>query len=99
MIKMLEPMLNEIREESAVTKHILERVPADKLSWKPHRKSMSLGQLAFHVASVPGSLAKLLQQDEVDVSRANFEPPAPKNVEEIHAAFQQSLRAAEDYLN
>jgi uncharacterized damage-inducible protein DinB len=98
MIPMLEPMLSEIREEAAVTKRVLERVPADKLSWKPHRKSMSLGQLAFHIATVPGSLARLLQLEEFDADPANFEPPVPRNIEEIHAALDQSVRAAEDYL-
>lgn len=52
MTQMLEPMLSEFREEAAITKRILERVPADKRSWKPHQKSMSLGQLAFHFAGV-----------------------------------------------
>ena len=98
MIPMLEPMLSEIQEEAAATKRILERVPADKLSWKPHRKSMSLGQLAFHVAKIPGNLARLVQLEEFDASQANFEPPEPKNIEEIHAALDQSIRAAEDYL-
>jgi uncharacterized damage-inducible protein DinB len=98
MIPMLEPMLSEIQEEAAATKRILERVPADKLSWKPHRKSMSLGQLAFHVAKIPGNLARLVQLEEFDASQANFEPPDPKNIEEIHAALDQSMRAAEDYL-
>jgi len=54
---MVEPMLGEFREEAAVTRRILERVPADKLTWKPHPKSMSLGQLAIHIATVPGALA------------------------------------------
>ena len=98
MIPTLEPMLSEIQEEAAATKRILERVPADKLSWKPHRKSMSLGQLAFHVAKIPGNLAKLVQLEEFDASQANFEPPDPKNIEEVHAALDQSIRAAEDYL-
>jgi hypothetical protein len=55
MTKMLEPMMSEIHQEAA--KRILERVPADKLTWKPHPKSMSLGQLALHIASIPGSLS------------------------------------------
>ena len=98
MTKTLEPTLDEIREEAAITKRILERVPADKLSWKPHPKSMSLGQLALHVASIPGGLTKLLQLDQFDVSQANFNPPPPKNVEEIHATLEQSVQAAEDYV-
>lgn len=89
-------MLNEIREEAGITKRILERVPPDQLSWKPHPKSMSLGQLALHIASVPGGIAKLAQVNEFDVAQANFNPPSPKNVEEINLALDQSIRAAED---
>jgi uncharacterized damage-inducible protein DinB len=99
MTKMLEATLNEIREEAAITRRVLERVPADRFSWKPHQKSMSLGQLAFHVASIPGNLTKLLQLDEFDVSQANFNPPPPNNVEEIYATHDQSVQAAETFLN
>lgn len=54
MIPLLEPMLAEIHEETVITKRILDRVPGDKLSWKPHQKSMSLGQLAL---TLPAFLA------------------------------------------
>ena len=96
MTSMMEPMLHEFREEAVVTKRILERVPADKLSWRPHQKSMSLGQLALHIATVPGALAKISQLDEFDAGKANFNPPAPKNVEEIQSALNDSVRAAEE---
>ncbi len=94
----VDPMLKEFREEAATTKRVLERVPADKLAWKPHRKSMSLGQLALHIATVPGSLARISQLDEFDVAQANFDPPAPKDVEQIHSVLQESVRAAEECL-
>ena len=81
MISMLEPMLSEFRQEAVITKRVLDRVPADKLSWRPHPKSMSLGQLALHVASIPGNLAKLTQLDEFDASKANFNPAAPTDAE------------------
>jgi uncharacterized damage-inducible protein DinB len=96
MIPMFEPMLSEFRQEAVITKRVLDRVPADKLSWQPHPKSMSLGQLALHVASIPGNLAKLTQLDEFDASKANFNPAAPIDVKEIHAIFDESIRAAED---
>ena len=41
---MMEPMLNELRQEAETTKRLLDRVPANKLDWRPHPKSMSLGQ-------------------------------------------------------
>jgi len=91
-------MLIELREVAFITKHVLERVPSDKLSWRPHAKSMSLGQLALHVANIPGNLTELTQLDEFDASQANFTPPQPKDIAEIHIAFEQSVRSAEDYL-
>jgi len=99
MIPMIEPIVGEMREESVVTKRVLERVPADKLSWKPHPKSMSLGQLALHIASVPGSLAKILQQDEFEPNPAAFDPPIPRNVGEILTTFEQGTHTAEEFLS
>ena len=92
------PMLSEFREEAAITKRVLDRVPAAKLAWKPHPKSMSLGQLAMHIATVPGSLTKITRENEFDISQANFDPPSPKNSEEIHVAFEQSIREVDECL-
>ena len=99
MTKMTEPMLNEFREETAITRRVLDRVPADKLSWRPHPKSMSLGQLALHVASIPGALSKIAQLEEFDAAKASFDPPAPGNMKEIHAALDQSVQSAEECLS
>jgi uncharacterized damage-inducible protein DinB len=57
---------------------------------------MSLGALALHIATVPGALARILQLDEFDAAHANFNPPEAKNLEEIHAALDESVRTAEE---
>ena len=98
MNSLSDSLLKEFREEAATTKRVLERVPENKLPWKPHAKSMALGQLAWHVAAVPGNLARLTQQDSFDVAQASFAPPLPKSVAEILAAFEESLRDAEQSL-
>ena len=95
---MIEPVLAEFQEEVKTTRRILERVPGDKLSWRPHAKSMSLGQLAIHIATTPGRVATMAQGDGFDVSQGNFVPPQPKNLQEIHTAFEESVRAAETQL-
>src|SRR5882672_3621071 len=95
---MLEAMLDELRQEAATTRRVLERVPGDRLSWKPHQRSMSLGQLALHVASIPGDLARLAQLDEFDASQANFDPASPNSVKEVLTALDGSLGTAEEYL-
>jgi predicted dithiol-disulfide oxidoreductase (DUF899 family)/uncharacterized damage-inducible protein DinB len=95
----LDPMLSEFREEADTTRRILSRVPADKLTWKPHARSMSLGQLANHIAMVPGNLAKITQLEGFDVSQAKFDPPQPASVEEVLATFEQSVREVESCLS
>ena len=92
-------MLNEFREEAAITKRILERVPEAKLTWKPHEKSMALGQLAWHVATIPGGIARIAQQDSFDALNASFVPPQPKSKQEIMTAYEQSVQGAEQFLS
>lgn len=52
-------ILQEFDHEAATTRRVLERVPDDKLDWTPHPKSRTLGQLAMHIAAVPGAVASL----------------------------------------
>jgi uncharacterized damage-inducible protein DinB len=94
----MQPTLDEFRNEAAATKRLLDRVPADKLNWRPHPKSMSLGQLAIHIANVPGRMSQVLLLPQFEVNPANFEPQPPKDLAEIHAAFEQSCAAAEAFL-
>jgi len=98
MIKMLEPISGEIAQEAATTKRVLERVPEDKLTWKPHPKSMTLGQLAMHVATIPGGISKLARVDDFEINPANFAPPVPKSSAEILAALDASVQEAQEYL-
>ena len=91
-------ILQEFREEAAITKRVLDRVPGDKLTWKPHEKSMSLGQLAGHIAAIPGRISRLAQQDSFDVLKGSFVPPQPTSVQEIHATLEQGVRDAEQIL-
>ena len=95
---MTEPLLNELRQEAMATRRVLERVPDDRLTWKPHPKSMSLGQLAFHLATIPGNISRLAEHDEFDAAQANFQPPEPKSVEDILAAHDTSLEAAQAFI-
>jgi uncharacterized damage-inducible protein DinB len=90
-----EELLAEFQEELAATRRILDRVPADKLAWKPHEKSMSLGQLALHIAKVPGAIAHITITESFDVLQGNFTPPFPSSTAEIRAALEESARSVE----
>jgi uncharacterized damage-inducible protein DinB len=97
MAAIVELILNELREEAPATRRVLERVPADKLGWKPHQKSRSLGELAMHVANIPGMADKIANYDEF--SPPAVPPPPAKSVEEIRAAFDNNMRTAEQALS
>lgn len=91
-----ERLTAELRREAESTRKVLERVPERSLSWKPHDKSMSLGQLALHMAWLPGALAELLDAP----SRELPDVPLPEaaSVNEILAAFETHAAVAESKL-
>src|ERR1041384_624152 len=65
----IEVILQELEQEAQTTRRVLERVPDDRLGWKPHDKSMSLGQLALHIAVLPGTIAELSQMSPFPVPK------------------------------
>lgn len=94
----MEAMRNELLQEAQATRRLLERIPSERLAWKPHEKSMTLGQLALHVATIPGDLSQMTQADEFDAANANFNPPAPESGSQIVAALERSIGIASNYL-
>jgi len=96
--KITQALVSELQREAATTKRVLERVPADKLDWKPKPKSMSLGQLANHVALIPGNISKLAQVDEFDASGIDFTSPPPKDVQELLATLDAGVKEAQQYV-
>ena len=58
----------ELEAESRTTRAMLSRVPADRLAWRPHPKSMTLGQLALHIASLPRDLSGMAGLEGFDAS-------------------------------
>ena len=93
-----ESLLPEIDQETATTRRVLERVPEDKLSWKPHEKSFSLGQLALHVATAPGQVVNLVTPDELELS-GSFQQSEAQSKEELLAAHEESVAKAKQYLS
>jgi uncharacterized damage-inducible protein DinB len=93
------PVGTEFREEARTTRRVLERVPADKLSWKPAAKSMSLGQLALHIAALPGRTVSMFQKTGHEVQPTAFRFDEPKSTDEILAVFDQSVKDAGAFLD
>src|SRR5579863_10085672 len=92
VMRLADSILIELDQEAQTTKKVLDRVPNDKLAWKPHAKSYSLGQLALHVASAPGDVAAIAAQDTVEAS--NFSQPEAKGRQQVLETFARSLESA-----
>ena len=93
---MTEALQQELEQEAATTRRVLERVPNDRLGWKPHDRSMSLGQLALHVAMVPGAVAELSQISPAPVP--TFVQPSPASAAELIPTLDDSIARAKGVL-
>jgi uncharacterized damage-inducible protein DinB len=74
-----EALLPEFDHEMANTRKTLERIPEDKLGWKPHEKSMTFGRLAGHLAELPGWAVSALDTDQFDMAPPGQPPVQPAN--------------------
>lgn len=87
----------ELEQEAATTRRVLERLPDDKLGWKPHEKSFSLGDLAWHIALTPEQIADAAKPDVCEIDDFS-QPPAPATGAEILERFSESSAKAGEYL-
>jgi uncharacterized damage-inducible protein DinB len=96
-MKMIDGLLAELEQEAATTSRVLERIPQAHLSWRPHPKSMSLGQLALHVATVPGNVAELAAKDTIP-NPPNFTQPEAATAAELVPSLAASVSKAKQVL-
>jgi uncharacterized damage-inducible protein DinB len=92
-----EALLPEFDQEMANTRRTLERVPDDKFDWKPHEKSMLMGHLAIHIATMPGWAAHTIDGDSLDIAPPDgppFEMPKVNSREELLELFDKNAATA-----
>jgi uncharacterized damage-inducible protein DinB len=92
-----EAFLAEFEVQAPITRRFLERLPEDKLTWKPHEKSMTAGQLAFHLASVPGGIVRFVQNNPAQVPES-FNFPQPASREEILKVLDENVAVVRSLL-
>jgi uncharacterized damage-inducible protein DinB len=92
-----QSFLAEFEVQAPITRRFLERLPEDKLTWKPHEKSMTAGQLAFHLATVPGGIVRFVSSNPAQAPE-KFDFPQPASRDEILKAFDESVGAVRSEL-
>ena len=92
-MKIQEFLLPELHQEVALTEKFLKRIPNDKMDWRPHKKSMTLGELANHLAELPSWITATMELDELEMNE--YKPQEFKKINEIVEALKNNAHEAE----
>jgi uncharacterized damage-inducible protein DinB len=87
-------LIAEMEHEAAVTRTVLERIPAEKFDWKPHDKSMPFGRLASHIAEMFGWTPPTLEHPELDFSKMDYKPFEPGSTQELVEFLDKNVAEA-----
>jgi uncharacterized damage-inducible protein DinB len=90
-------MLPEFDHEMKVTRSLLDRVPEDRANWQPHKKSMTMGELAIHLPSLVGWVPAIIGQGELNMNPPGGPPYAPSKFTtsaELLSTFDKAVDAA-----
>ena len=83
-------LLAEFEQELGTTRKFLQRVPEDRLTWRPHEKSMTAGQLALHIAQTPEGVLRLSEPNEAAPPDFGAGQPQPGTLREVLDALDHS---------
>jgi uncharacterized damage-inducible protein DinB len=97
-MRIADSILMEIDQEAATTRRVLERVPEDKFAWRPHSKSMTLGELAMHVAQTQGLVADAASADSMEAPDFRFRP-SPETKSQLLSEFEASVAHAKEVID
>ena len=84
----------ELQNEAVSTRKMLERIPSDKMAWKPHEKSMTLARIAGHIVEMVTWTKQALTQDELDFSKYDYTPKVYENSADLVADFDKNVAEA-----
>jgi uncharacterized damage-inducible protein DinB len=90
-------MLKELEHEAQTTRRVLERVPNERLTWRPHAKSRTLGELAMHVAIMPGGIAEFVSMPS-PAQAPDFVDPVPGHAKDLVPMLNESIEKAKQIL-
>jgi len=89
-------LIRDFESEVPKSRALLEAVPEDRFDWKPHEKSMTLGELAAHVAEAPSWLSSMVDGDEMDFEGMadSYEPFSPATSQELLETFERYAKGS-----
>ncbi len=98
MTTTVQVLIDELKYESENTRKLLECVPENRGDWRPHEKSFPLARLSGHVAEIPGWVYHIVELDEFDLRKNNFERFVFEGKEQLMTSFEKKIKEAEEVL-
>ena len=95
----IQMLLKEMDNEATTTRKMLERVPDDKFTWKPHEKSMSVEHLTTHIAELPGWVSMVLTTSELDFAANPYERKSISKTKDLINLFEETLADGKTHLS
>jgi uncharacterized damage-inducible protein DinB len=90
-MKLIDSLITEFEHEAQTTRKHLERLPEDKLNWRPHEKSFTASELASHITEMVGWTDAILNQDGLDFDPATYKPYLATSVADLLKTFDDNV--------
>ena len=90
--------LKELQNEAVTTRKMLERISSDKFDWKAHLKSMSIKEVATHIAELPGWVPMVLSTNELDFATMDYKPAKINSTKDLLDLLNSNVEMAESFL-
>jgi uncharacterized damage-inducible protein DinB len=97
-MKLIGSLITEFEHEAQTTRKFLERLPEDKLDWRPHEKSFTAGGLASHITEMVGWADAILNRDELNFEPATYKPYLATSIADLLKTFDDNVVKAKEGL-
>jgi uncharacterized damage-inducible protein DinB len=97
-MKMKDSLIAEFEREAQTTRRHLERLPNDKLDWRPHEKSFTAGGLASHIVECVRWADSIFNLDELDIDPATYKPYEAASASDLLKTFDDNVAAGKQIL-
>jgi len=98
-MKLIDSLITEFEHEAQTTRKHLERLPNDKLDWRPHEKSFTAGALASHITECLGWTDAIFNQDDLDFDPSTYKPYVAKSVADLLQTFDDNVAKGKQALS
>jgi uncharacterized damage-inducible protein DinB len=97
-MRMIDSLINEFEHEAQTTRKHFERLPSDKLDWRPHEKSFTAGGLASHIVECISWADSIFNLDELDIDLATYKPYQTTSAADLLKSFDDKVRSCKQVL-